>query len=627
MFSRINILFVLFLIFVSCSLLFSQTSIRNTKHNLSTTGTGTIKASSETEICIFCHTPHSKQATTQLWNRQPTTATYTLYSSDYLTSISYSAPNQPNAKSKLCLSCHDGTIAIGTVYNTRGSGTSGTISMTGGVTTMPAGSPGNIGTNLANDHPVGYLYEPAKDNQLVSRTFPWNTAVKLDPDASNGRVECHTCHNAHNNQFTSFLRMSNANAGLCTHCHNKTNYSTTIHRTSTASYTPTGGTATTVGEYSCRNCHKAHSGGGTPYIQRAVEQNTCYDGTNTGCHGTNAPAANRIQPELDKIWKHPANSTDGRHKNRITHETTTELGSTNRHSECQDCHNPHQAQVAVAKSTRGTLRISASLRGTWGVEPTWPTPNTSMLNNDVTWAVPTVYTKVTNPTDEYQVCLKCHSGYVSLPVGKRDIAAEINPQYASYHGIVPGGTTNANVTTTTTNEPWATNKRVWCSDCHGSESGTSPRGSHGSTLNNVGPGTSNSDKMLIATIQSSSSGTPLCLVCHRATSYNTGSTGSRFPDHSRGNHRVAEGCFTCHMWDFAGTTLNTGGKSGRINAHGWNKRYYWRESGSSLVAGTREMADRFVGGYNSDVNFATRQCWTDADNTRGCATHTGGRTY
>jgi len=33
--------------------------IATTKHNLSATGTGNIKASGEQEICIFCHTPHN----------------------------------------------------------------------------------------------------------------------------------------------------------------------------------------------------------------------------------------------------------------------------------------------------------------------------------------------------------------------------------------------------------------------------------------------------------------------------------------------------------------------------------------------------------------------------------------
>ena len=605
-----------------------QTPISTTKHNLSISGPGTIKAQTESQICVFCHTPHQSSADAQLWNHLPTTQTYTLYSSTYLTSKTYPNPDQPNAKSKLCMSCHDGTVALGSVYNTSGGGTTGSIQMSGGVTTMPPGSAGNLGTVLTNDHPVGFGYDNVRDPELVVRVWPWNTAVRLDPDASNGKVECHTCHDAHDNQYSSFLRMSNANAALCSHCHNKTNYDVSIHRTSTSSYTPTGKPATTVGEWSCRSCHTSHTAGGGPYTLRAVEQRTCYDGTNTGCHGSSAPTSNRIEPEMNKTWRHPSNTTDGLHVNVSGGESATQLGSSNRHAECQDCHNPHQAVVSVAIATRGNLRISGALKGTWGVEPTWPTPSTTMTNNDITWATPSVYARVTSPPDEYQVCLKCHSGYVALPVGKRDIAKEINPQYTSYHGIVPGGVTNVNVTSTTTNEPWGTNKRVWCSDCHGSESTTSPRGPHGSSLTGVGPGTANSDKMLVATIASSTgSSTPLCLVCHKTTSYFTASTGSRYPEHNRGNHKVAEGCFACHMWDHAGTTLNTGGKSEKIIAHGLNKRYYWRESGSSLTAGTRVMADRFNAGYISDMDYAARRCYTDADATRGCDTHTGGRTY
>ncbi|VAX19401.1 Cytochrome c family protein, partial [hydrothermal vent metagenome] len=32
--------------------------VRNTKHNLSVSGPGTVKASTETRVCVFCHTPH-----------------------------------------------------------------------------------------------------------------------------------------------------------------------------------------------------------------------------------------------------------------------------------------------------------------------------------------------------------------------------------------------------------------------------------------------------------------------------------------------------------------------------------------------------------------------------------------
>ena len=612
-----------------------QTLVKDTKHNLSASGTGTIKAASETQICVFCHTPHGSSSAGQLWNKTATSASYTPYSSDYLTSLAYPAAAALKPRSKLCMSCHDGTVALGSVYNLPGSGGAGTIAMTQSgspITTMPSNATGYLGTSLTDDHPVGFLYDTVKDTQLQIRAWPWNTAVKLDPDASNGTVECQSCHEPHNNQFTKFLRMSNANAALCTHCHNKTNYAASIHSTSTQAYTPPGGTATTVGENSCRNCHKPHSSGGTPYVLRAVEQNTCYE---SGCHGTlnpgvnTTPASNNIQIDIAKTHRHPTNDTDGLHKNISGGESTTQLGSTNRHAECQDCHNPHQAQVAVPTATRGALRISDALKGTWGVEPSpWGSPPATMTNNNVTFVAPTGYVRVPNPTDEYQVCLKCHSNFVTLPVGNRNIAAEINNANSSYHGIVPGGVTNTFVNTTTINEPWATNKRVWCSDCHGRENNVSPTpsGVHGSNNNGTTVGTSNTDMMLIATIASTSSGTPLCLVCHKSTSYSTGNTGSRNSRHGTAS-MTSEGCFACHMWSNA-----TLGGDGKIYPHGLNARWYTIYGGTA-GSGSQQMVLSFNGGWYTNMKYDTKQCW--AVNASGkaisgspCGTHTGsGGTY
>ena len=36
-----------------------QTSIQNSPHNLSASGPGQIRAATEQEICIFCHTPQN----------------------------------------------------------------------------------------------------------------------------------------------------------------------------------------------------------------------------------------------------------------------------------------------------------------------------------------------------------------------------------------------------------------------------------------------------------------------------------------------------------------------------------------------------------------------------------------
>ncbi len=679
-------------------------SVFSSKHNLSSSGTGSIKSTSESQVCVFCHTPHGASTIAQLWNRLPTAATYTLYTSPTLTGLAYPAGAQPTAKSKLCLSCHDGTVAIGSVYNLPGPGGGpGTIpnmqNTTGGL--MPTTRAGYLGTSLTDDHPVGYLYQTAKDPELVPRPWPWvaslgagfgvgspttTASVRLDPDASTGTVECLTCHDPHNNENTKFMRLANQNA-LCTYCHNKTNYVVSGHATSTQVYTPLGsGTATTVGAYSCVSCHKPHGALGTPLL-RGVEENTCYD---AGCHGTNnAWATNttaasgttwrNIMAEMAKTHAHPTNTVSGLHKDLpfaagTGAELPTQLGTTNRHAECPDCHNPHQVQPAVAaeKSTRGALRISLSLKGTWGVQPTWPAPSTTLVNDKVAFATGETYTVLgrsgtadVNPvTDEYQVCMKCHSNYVTLPVGARNIAQEINPNNSSYHGIVPcpatvvpsaplwntGCNTNFYVNSVTMVAPWAgtgtfttaqseacrlapggatcvtlatSRGRVWCSDCHGSDlstmppvagTKTAPYGAHGSTNNGIVVGTSNSDRMLVRSIASATGiYTPLCLGCHKATSYSAGATGSRMSSHAGRGTYATYGCFTCHMWESANAVT---GASDTIYPHGMNKR--WTTIGTTATAGSLQMVDAFVGGASqTNGNYATKQCWTAANISGG----------
>jgi hypothetical protein len=90
------------------------TGIAGTKHNLSATGPGPIKAATQTQICVFCHTPHGANLLNPpLWNREFSSANYVPYTSPSI----QSTVGQPTSYSKLCLSCHDGTIAIGSVRN------------------------------------------------------------------------------------------------------------------------------------------------------------------------------------------------------------------------------------------------------------------------------------------------------------------------------------------------------------------------------------------------------------------------------------------------------------------------------------------------------------------------------
>ena len=483
--------FLSILIFVLCPTIQSQiqyqSSMLETKHNLGVSGTGTIVATTEKQICVFCHTPHVPRvyASEELWNHKASTANYTLYSSEYLTSLDYSLPTQPKSRSKLCLSCHDGTIAIGAVYNNRGNDN---IQLENGITTMPLTSSGNVGTSLTNDHPIGFLYDASKDNELIAHAFPWQTPVKLDPDAINGTVECHTCHEPHKNDNPPFLRIPNENAALCTFCHNKTGWFSSSHQTSAQNYTPPGGNVTTVGEWSCRNCHKTHGGEGTPYLMKSFEQNTCY---NEGCHGATLTGTNtkNIQSEMDKLYSHPTNTVNNKHKNP---DNAISLGLSNRHAECQDCHNVHKATSEV--HTVGTNAISPVLSGVKGIIPQY----IGM------WVQPTTFTAVLPSSQENQICFQCHSynGFGEAPNGVTNIigpsginitdqAMEFNYENRSAHPVQystkeqSGAFDPRGLLSQQMSENWMNTgaQTMYCSDCHGNDEQASsivPQGPHGS---------------------------------------------------------------------------------------------------------------------------------------------------
>ena len=74
-------------------------SVVNTVHNLSVSGPGTIKASTEGDACVFCHTAHRSTGQTPLWNHSMSGVTnYVVYSSPTLKAV----VGQPNGSSQLC---------------------------------------------------------------------------------------------------------------------------------------------------------------------------------------------------------------------------------------------------------------------------------------------------------------------------------------------------------------------------------------------------------------------------------------------------------------------------------------------------------------------------------------------
>ncbi len=73
----------------------SADSVLSSRHNLSVTGPGTIKAATENQVCLFCHTPHVASPEAPLWNRFASGAPYTPYSSTTALSPPPGSPRAP----------------------------------------------------------------------------------------------------------------------------------------------------------------------------------------------------------------------------------------------------------------------------------------------------------------------------------------------------------------------------------------------------------------------------------------------------------------------------------------------------------------------------------------------------
>lgn len=204
--------------------------IRNSKHDLSFNSSATVKTTSSTytEICVFCHTPHSTQNTSLLWNRAASAATYQVYSSPTMEQT----VGQPGGVSKNCLSCHDGTVALASVLNNPGSG-GGTAPVFSGMGMIDTTGFTGIGSNLTNDHPISFVYNvsQATDPDLRPATINGNK-ISVENLGTNltlygttigtATLECGTCHDPHGVAgIPMFLRASNDASALCFTCHVK----------------------------------------------------------------------------------------------------------------------------------------------------------------------------------------------------------------------------------------------------------------------------------------------------------------------------------------------------------------------------------------------------------------------
>ena len=517
-------------------------SIITTKHNLSSGGPGTVKASTEDEICIFCHTAHNTNPLKPLWNRNDPGANYTIYTSSTLRAT----PGQPSGSSILCLSCHDGTIALGEVLSR------GTLISFASTVYMPVG-PSNLTTNLQNDHPISFAYDVAlaTANPELKSPLTLPSTIKLE----NNQLQCTSCHDPHIDKYTKFLVATSQNSALCITCHQENNWTTSSHNTSTKTWNAVAPnpwpytTWTTVAQNACENCHNPHNAGSTyRLLKYQTEEDNCLD-----CHNGDAASKN-VKADFAKTYKHNVYGYTGIHDPYDAIHNPTEGAIPNtKHVECVDCHNPHstKSQTATAPAVKG------SNNGVVGINQSGAVVNP--VNN------------------EYEICYRCHSqnavtGQASPRViVQNDQRLEFDPTNPSYHPVAAVG---KNSTISGLISPLTASSMIYCTDCHASDGSGSPAGPHGSIYPQILKYNYDRTTSYVA----SYSGYELCYQCHDQT---TTIANHNLIDHgSHEPHGNSTSCNTCH--DPHGISGTQGSALNNSHLINFNKSFVSNNSSSIL---------------------------------------------
>ena len=422
----------------------AQTQISRTKHNLTPSGPGSVRSTGPAGVCVFCHTPHNAKPTIGLWNRELPGVSYQLYASSTLKA----QLNQPTGSSRLCLSCHDGILALGKLR----------VPPKGAPLTLgPLSGASSLGSDLSDDHPISFIYDSALALSRGELADPLGlpSAIRLD-DAR--QLQCTSCHDGHDDRQPKFLRMDNRAGALCSACHRLRNWSGSTHATSSATWNGAGtnpwpeGAFSTVADNACFNCHRSHAAGHAQrLLAQAAEPANC-----TVCHGGTGMGKN-IEAEFSKPQRHPIETS------QWVHDPKENPLLMQAHVACADCHNPH-----VATATPGVPPVvSGRLRGVPGVT----------IGG----------TSIAEASFEYEVCSKCHgmreptTPGLARRSGTRNIRLKIDPNNLSFHPLAASG---ANPGMLGLEPGYSASSLIYCSSCHNNDdwtpTGTSPAGPHGS---------------------------------------------------------------------------------------------------------------------------------------------------
>lgn len=481
----------------------AASTIANTVHNLTPSGPGTFKAPEAMGLCAYCHTPHNASPQRGLWNRAMSAATYQLYESSTLKA----QLSQPTGSTRQCLSCHDGTLAMGTLRNAP-SGVQPTLGVLTGRTVL--------GTNLSDDHPVSFVYDGALASARGELVDPVGLpkTVRLDHKRE---LQCTACHDAHEDRHPNFLRMDPKGGVLCTTCHTPTGWTSSTHASSLATWNgsgtspwPASGYAT-LADNACMSCHRPHAAGhGKALLAQTGESANC-----SVCHAGTVAGKN-VQSEFSKLSHHPVEIAEWTHAPK---EDATLMA---RHVACSDCHNAHATNATGA----ALPAVSGRMREVRGIDQAGGLAIAANF--------------------EYEVCYKCHGLTPATTAGiqrqdnVRNARLQFDPANRSYHPVAAIG---RNVGIQNLEPGYTASSRIGCTSCHNNDSapsgGTNPAGPHGSIYAPILEREYRTEETVTESPQSYA----LCYKCHTRVALTVDAPG-KFPHARHLNKQVS--CAACH---------------------------------------------------------------------------------
>jgi hypothetical protein len=435
-----------------------------------------------------------------LWNQTLSKSTYTPYSSSTYVEQGNTQPTL-GLTSSLCLSCHDGTVAVGQ------SAAYGALPMIGSMNSIDS-----FGTNLGGAHPFS-LVLPMKDasNLVASLVSQGKTA---DPTGAvkliKGNIECTSCHDPHvqgtDKIAQDFLVRDSSSGQMCLACHDPNRivpgqpnplagWTNSIHQTATNQPAANAhvGSYSTVALNACASCHMEHDATAPARLLRPA--NPPAPGTDAAtqdcitCHsGGNllAPAAPNVMAEIAKI-SHPLPAGNNFHD-----AAETAVLNNNRHATCVDCHSAHGSNQVVTFAAPPAIRPSqANLTGI-------------SASDGATVLLPAL--------NQYENCFRCHGtsvgkqrlmiyGYaptrlVSAP-DRLNVIPEFSATATSSHPVTHDSLSplqQPSLLTNMLNQNGTAGRlmgvRIFCSDCHNSDDnrefgGLGPNGPHGSIYSHI----------------------------------------------------------------------------------------------------------------------------------------------